>query len=466
MNRLNKLLLSFVLLIFCLLINVSHAFPDLYFYNNYLTGISPYYYTGSVDDSNIYYYPNSIMEENSRTGVVISFDNTYMSGATPRSAVPLVDLNTTIGHTFSLPAGHTFVLHASDSSVVRNIWVSSSVYAIQLGFSKPSVNIIDDNLASDNSESTSLKTYNQWYSYFNNADAFYFNNVYHGTSLSTSIVGTSEDGSCSGVVQIFNTSNSPIYFTISKELSDFSNLDENIEVDSISYDNYSSIYVDYSFDNQTNNLINFPHIDGVIDIYYPHSKSFSSPVSKFNIGVFYNVNTSFFLTNNDTNVGLGVDSKGLFSSSSSNLAFSQPQNEYIPYFLNTSIWQLSKQAIWIKNGYIAINNYDELISKLEQSGMGQTDLTRVVELLDDINTGGETGEEVKELIGILEAYHQQLQNQANFGSATGIFDTYKNILEFSSDMHWLITANNALFEYFAGFIMMCALFLFLSRVMR
>lgn len=55
---------------------------------------------------------------------------------------------------------------------------------------------------------------------------------------------------------------------------------------------------------------------------------------------------------------------------------------------------------------------------------------------------------------------------ADFGSFTDSFEENKDLFSFTEDMQWLIVANNALSNKFLGFIVMCAMFLTIGRVLR
>ena len=56
-----KLILCLCMIFPPLLLSYSFAFPDLYFYNNFLTGMSPYTYNGtSIDYEGVSFYPNDV----------------------------------------------------------------------------------------------------------------------------------------------------------------------------------------------------------------------------------------------------------------------------------------------------------------------------------------------------------------------------------------------------------------------
>ena len=55
---------------------------------------------------------------------------------------------------------------------------------------------------------------------------------------------------------------------------------------------------------------------------------------------------------------------------------------------------------------------------------------------------------------------------ADFGDFTNVFEENKDLFSFTENMQWLITANNKLSNYFLGFIVLCALFITLGRVLK
>lgn len=486
MNRLNKLLLSFVLPIFCLLINVSHAIPENYFFTNFLIGSSFWSYSTNVDRPN--YYPSTTGSNIYSKGVV-SFNNSKMLGDEYETALNVVNLDSTTGKKITIAPGEMLVV-TSFSGQADSLSIQGSLNYVVLGSSIPYLYNGSGALANNDMIGPQIKTTSTSYltastsgfttEYSRQSDSFlqatnmieYQTIVDSSLSLKTTFANQTYNSNGSFVYWLANTSSYNSYISLDSTTIDLSDLGEySVEKDNITDPITYSLHTFAISGNAPYVLI--PNLNANIDIYFDTTEyvAVSDSETYYISGISNILGYVSFNTKNTLAISC-TTSDSMFTSSSITKAMmlQNDYSDYAPIFLNRLYGQY-RYAIQVNGGYISIDNYDELIEKLKEAGFGSSsggssDLTRVIELLEDINTGGETGEEVKELIGILEEYHHQLQNQANFGSATGIFDTYKNILEFTSDMHWLITANNALFEYFAGFIMMCAMFLFLSRVMR
>lgn len=475
-----KFILSFVFCSTLLLLSNSFAMPDTYFFNNFLYGSSPYYYTGTSDNTGLFYYPNP-GTENTKEGFVTSFNNKLMNGNAVDDSIPLIDVDYTVGHVFELPAQSCAVFYSGSGTYSSLMGYSSdtNVYYVRLGttgatnLSVPS-NLFSYNVVKDTEAPLKCRPrYDYFGTFVNGLDSFVLSSSYNtSNSFSLSLSGTAGNGNYSTVWLVVNMNDDDTAFmTISsnKILNSDTLSDYTIEYRSTSsFTGSLNMSCASTNANSEQEYIYFlPHINGCIDI-YSHYYTIDPSMQTYFYANRFGIQMSFFTLDGNLHVGKDV----LIGSYSVNYnynttykALSTPDSSLVPFFLN-KVPYLSNYAVWIKDGYIAINNYDELISKLEQSGIGQTDLSRIIQLLEVINTGGDKGAEVEELMSILEQYHQQILNNADFNSATGVFDTYKNILEFTSDMHWLVTANNALFEYFAGFIMLCCMFLFLSRVMR
>lgn len=446
---------------------LSFAYPDLYYYNNYLTGQSPYYYTGSADGSALYYYPN-VGAENTKEGFVTCFSDQHMSGTVIPSAIPLVDLDYTPGRVFELKPNHAMVVTSKSASYLR-LYYSGDFYGTLLGTSRVSASNVPGtytnyNIVMDTNGYVNSSPYN----FLSSSDAFYLGFTHYTGSNSIFMVGqaSSVPANFSNIYLLMNFSATSSYFTVSQtlDLTTSPNVTYNAEsIDMLEDINFLLTSVRTA---DGMRMFCLPHIKGEIDIYSPYYNREEKRTS-YTIYTQYNVTLSLSLSS-EGNVVCGIDgyTSSCHSESLLNIAFVEPTLQR-PFFLNAydSIKDYST-AVYVKDGYINISNYDELVAKLKESGIGSSDLSRITQLLEEINSGGATGAAVKELIGILENYHQQLINSADFGSITNIFDTYKNLLDFSDDMHWLITANNALFSYFAGFIMLCTMFLILNRIMR
>lgn len=465
MNQIKKIIVCFVLLFAPLLLsNLCYAMPDLYAFNNYFQGQSPYYFTGGEDG--VFYYPNFFGKANSYEGVVTSFSDQHMNGATPPSAVPYIDLDYTVGKVFSLEPGQCFVV-SSTSGDIEYLYHYGDIHMTSLGYTKPSIN----GQASSTSYSNKLSDSNGVIN-LSSLTTFTYDAAYigyaHKSGSSNTYLTPYVSGSYTNYSQIYfimNFSENTAFFTVSSEFTLSSSSVVTYEAESISMDKVSFILTNFGDNAKSSYLFAIPHIKGKLDV-NSFVISQTTPYSKYRLSTRFNVNTSISLDSSNK-VVLGFDSQGLYMQVTGSSDFVNVDN-YKPFFLNIydGVVGLYPSAIYIKDGYVNIQNYNELINLLKEQGIGQSDLTRVTELLTELNTGGVSGEEAKELIGILESYHDQIINQSNFSGATDVFDTYKNILDFTQDMHWLVTANNALFEYFAGFIMLCCMFFFLSRVMR
>lgn len=475
MNRLNKFVVSFVLLFYCLLVNVSHAYPDLYFFNNFLAGQSPYYTDNS--NSEVYYYPSNSKE----FGVVTSFDNTIMNGNSIPDAVPLLDLDYTVGKVFELKPNECMVV-TSLSGDVFNLYANGTFYYSKLGTTQhtPDLYVTTGNL------NTTLNAYN----YALDADKEPFEFRWNGTSTTGLVSGMSNVDAFYIPRVLFDSSNGQLYFENSNsngayilflmnfgETSAYFSTDKNlISNPVVTYEaegrNMNSVsmlmYCGINWtSNESGKAFYLPHIDGLVDVY-------SANIAQNKDKIMYTLGTHFNMTcqislDSDDNVVVGVDSTQMSLTNTQHAYYDDMVvDKYCPFFLSyrSAVTEYYPGAIYVKDGYIDISNYEELVALLKENGIGQADLTRVIALLEAINTGGATGEQAKELIGILEAYHDEIIQNSDFAGVTNAFDDYKDLLEFSEDMHWLITANNALFGYFAGFIMLCAMFLFLGRVMR
>lgn len=474
MDKLRKIILmAFVGVVLpCL----SFAYPDTYFFNNYLSGVSPY--SVPVDDMAI---PDDGMWEkytvdvNRYNGLVFSFDSTFMHGDSYGSAVPLLNLDNIRGNNIELPAGHCVAVYSSKADITyltANTY--TDLYYTTLGTTRAS-NI---QVTSESVGSISQFIYTEDYSgqappvmSFGYINGSFYTNVnsftsrltipVHDTTLTPSALKTPYADN-SYVYLIFNFGSNSVYLRGSANNISLENV---VSFETIPYTRVAYTQATFGFGKTSGTLATYvylmPHLRGNIDVYTsvcPKSQD-TYYISWIRGGYYLNYITPTSVSRFGDTIGTFIDMPyGEFN-----------QNvDLIPYFLhqyNASSYLYNK-AVYIKGGYIDITNYDSLVAKLKENGIGQADLTRVIELLEEINTGGATGAEVKEMIGILENYHNQLIQNGDFGSITNIFDTYKNLLDFSSDMHWLITANNALFGYFAGFIMLCAMFLTLSRIMR
>lgn len=487
MNRLIRVIL-FVLPLFCLLTGISSAVPDFYYYDNFMAGMSPFSVPTSIElDNSGYWEDYSPIQDN--LGFVTSYDNVSMSGATPTSAVPSYDMDWYIGKKLMLPPGEAIVIYSSSGQHSdNNIYIEgSNIFALPLGTTSPA------NLSLDYGDTALKYGSNALYSDTEGTltEVPY---VYQASQLPSSPYLNGILSETNHWLPMSFKSSSPYKYSMVYLLINFGDEAKGVFwngysgtdeiVSGISYKSISwayvtnNTYVSTSTSSSGNYFYFVPHINADFDVYsFTHSNAELSEYYNYTSNYDYkitNLDFSNYVAKNTSSVyipvtfGKGNGTYGgrkiYFNTELTNIPAS---SGLVPIFIHqyNATRYIDGKAIYIYDGYINVQNYDELVALLKENGYSG-DLARVIQLLDEINSGGENGDAVKELMNVLEAYHQQIQNNANFKGATGVFDTYKNILEFTSDMHWLVTANNALFEYFAGFIMLCCMFLFLSRVMR
>ncbi len=122
--------LCFVMFFFALS-TTALAFPDAYFFNNFLSGQSPYYYTGSADNTGTFYYPN-LGKENTNEGIVTSFSTQFMNGSSDNTYVESLDLDYTIGKIFEIPSNHCLVVY-SGSGQYRSLKFTGDIYYSLIG---------------------------------------------------------------------------------------------------------------------------------------------------------------------------------------------------------------------------------------------------------------------------------------------------------------------------------------------
>ena len=488
MDKLRKIfLIAFIGLVFpCL----SLAIPENYFWNNYLVGSS--FWSQGENSQNPSYIPDmtqsNIYYPNIYGNGVVSFNNQRMSGGADNTALNVLNLDYITGKKVTIAPGEMLVVN-SFSGEASQLYVQGILKTVYLGSSLPYNALTSQReerlgaqITSSSSSYTSATT-SEFVNYYDidntnflkNSIIVKYNNV-GDSALNLKTGGTnSQKYVGSSVYLLANTGTSNAYISLSSTTVDLTDLGEyqvekNLVSQKIAYSLHSFNCVGYG--NST--FVFLPNLNANIDIYFETSNyNQYSDRNYFTIVGISNLvgNLSF---NNNNSLGISVDKVGMMYTKNvikhSDVDTSK-YADYAPIFINRLFGQY-KYAVQINGGYVDINNYDELIQKLKEAGFGSgggsssADLQRIVSLLDDINSGGATGAEVQELIGILENYHQQMVNNADFGSVTNVFESYKNLLDFSDDMHWLITANNALFGYFAGFVMLCAMFLILNRIMR
>lgn len=494
MDKLRKIvLMAFIGVVLpCL----SFAYPDFYFYDNFLVGSSPYI----VDTSNYDLGENGLWEKyippladtsdsSIKAGIVTTFSNDFMSGTSPKTAVPSVNLSAIGSGRIELQPGCAVVVYSDGD--LNNAYSTVSISAIPLGFTAPSDYCIDDykNIgqariirymnALRTSDGTSFQSVPRGHF----AD---FNNLLKTSSVfcwsSTSFLLSPQLESvnyayspypdCSVVWLMINRSDSVAYVHANMGSGPI------IDIDDIAYNGIKWIALASGNVNTTttNTVIEgrkafmIPHIDGDLDLY---SGLFDELVSASNYAFTYsyNIHATLDFSSSSGEGWMYFQSTGYVNNNSYSRMYSSIDLEtvdgsYIPLFLKSAVRYLSSTAIMVNGGYINITNYEDLVALLKEQGVGQMDLTRVIELLDEINTGGATGATVKELIDTVQSLENQIFNDMDTDSVTNVFDTYKSLLDFGQDLQWLIIANNKMFEIFAGVIMLSAFFIILNRVLR
>lgn len=477
-RHLKIVLMAFIGLVFpCL----SFASPDFYYYNNFLTGQSPFSVPSSVDlEADGTWEVYNPVQDN--IGVVTSFSKEFMQGAPIPSAVPAYNLDLYVGNSISVPAGQAVVVYSETSeSTSGRFYLSKALPCMALGTTRATY---------QSSTALSFPT-NVLYGSDYNAIPFplqwtnanFPDTYYVGVTNFTQLIELDNSKSPYGyttVYLILNYTDSSV--NVKNAIGDFSNTVEvsGVPINDIDWIGFTSGTGSNVTDSNNNYMYLMPFIKGDLDIYtFTHSQG-SSNSSMYYFLSNYSLKLNFDFSNMiktsnwaksyipvTINNAFGINSASSQYGNYSLTSF-PASNVLAPIFLHqlNATPYIYNKAIYVYDGYIDITNYEELVRLLKENGVGSSDLSRIERLLEEINSGGATGAEVKELIDVLENYHQQLVNNADFGSVTNVFESYKNLLDFSDDMHWLITANNALFGYFTGFILMCAMFLILSRIMR
>lgn len=492
-----KLILCLLLLFPPLLLSNAFAYPDLYFYNNFLVGQSPF----SVDETEFTqlsesdmweaYFPSVADDTDSNlvTGVVTTFNDKFMSGSTVPSSVPLVNVDTLVGRRWTLKPGQTQVLY-SKSAEFTTVYATNSgnLTTYVLGTTHPINYDSNDGYAlkSDGSPvydtgSNNLASFNVFNSNFSKVQT-------NDRSIRLRDYPPSNPQSAyspydwSYVVMVWNkgTTDSILYLNYNEY-----NTAPEIEVSSIDINAVHWIVtLCHTLNNSSSSFARYsviPHIKGSINIYsFPYHTILNDSLEhNFAINTFYDqVYTITYSASADIyhgfwnfsgNTNLYQNKRSSVIIPISYLSASSEVNN-IPIFLDESFFiNLYAKALYIRNGYIDITNYDELITKLQEAGIGGGDLTQVIALLEQINSGGDTGQAVADLMNILDSYHDSIVGTGDNGWTTinNSFDLYKHLLDFSADsIHWIVVANNALFNYFSGFLILCAFFLIIDRIMR
>lgn len=470
MNK--KYIFPFVLFSFCLLLNVSYALPDFYVYENFLAGISPYSVSADTGiDENYVHYDVS----QSNIGIVASYDNVSMSGDSRNTAVPLINLDNYTGGRLLIPSGQCVAVY-SKGCTLDNFYVkgtTSSRVCIPLGtICPPSYNggyYSTSFLNSTDSKAVTINTYDETFS-----DTTFLIDYERGSSEKLQLLPDTSTSSYHPLpnsrVWLVYANGADLYVYSSN--GDYSTLPD-VEIETIAFDNLEWFAIGFSYDEENVECVFLPYINGDIDLYVSTfldktSDTYINYAGYFRFNLTLNsVNSSKRTLNvslqnfRSNRVVMGQYSVNLYSTTSN----------LVPAFIhsyNASRYN-SQYAIYVYDGYFSVQNYDELIQKLKDAGFGQSgssvDLSRIEELLEEINSGGENGQAVKELIETIEGLENQVFNNLDTTEIFSTWDTYKSLLDFSS-LNWLIVANNRMFEIFCGVIVLSVIFIVFDRCLR
>lgn len=489
MNKINSIFL-FVLLSFCLLTNISFALPDFYAYQNFYLGQSPYSIASMEPDLDNGYFEEYNPVQNF-IGFVSSFSDKSMSGASPSSAVPSYDMDLYVGKNLGIQPGEAIVVYSGSGEYDSYFMQTGGCYSLFLGttsvvpldFTQGSFGTgTNYQLYSDSFVRTSDKFFN-YTNYFStnwtSTDKYttwsseqYLRGFYMQKTNQNYNVNTLY--SFSRVFLVYNPTNSVKYVYVSGYSG------PSVNVEGISFNNIKWIVSNQATTKtiDKNSVITgnvsylIPFIKGDFDLYSLQWSNNGNSVyymygTHFPFSVTFDfssaVSSGTFTVKSDLNFSPSFNKKQIFVELSS-LSLG---NGYAPIFLHqyNATRYIDGKAIYIYDGYISIQNYDELISKLKENGVGSTDLSRVLELLDEINSGGATGAEVKELIDTIENLENDIFSNLDTTDFFSSWDTYKSLLDFSS-LNWLIVSNNRMFEIFAGIIVLAVIFITCDRVMR
>ncbi len=483
------------LMFFFALSTTALAVPDVTAYNNFFSGVSVYTTApSSLETTSVHkgYYPLTSNEYYVNTYLVNCFNNEFMSGSNPSTYVNGLNLDYITGKSVVVPSGNCLVvysksgqnpllyiqgqcdyMHLGTTNLVSDV---SSVYGDKKNFS--------DNVAYSGffSSGTKGNTFDRFPTTVTNV-YLPFKSVIDST-LDLSKYDNVNSCNYSMVYYIYNSSSSNLYLSTGSyvDLSEIPVYDfETTSFSDVSYvfsyDNYSSS--DSLEPSGSGISFYFPCINDNLDIYTLSyaNRGRKNLSSYYNIGYSSNVllkNPSYYSTSSFKGYKFDFDISNIqYGYGSCKLPVNDTYFDYAPIFLNDLHGQY-KYAVRVNGGYVDISNYDELIQKLKDAGFGSdggssADLDRIISILDDINTGGVTGENAKALIDALEQSHQPIVDNGNTGwnSTKEMFEAYKQLFDFSgSSLHWIVVANNALFNIFSGIIMMCCVFIVFGRVFK
>lgn len=477
---------------FFALSTTAFAIPDVTAYNNFYSGVSVFTDNyNAIDDYHSGYFPFASGDISVDTFMVNCFNNEFMSGSTPSTYVNGLNLDYTTGKAVVVPSGNCIVVY-SKSGQIPLLYIQGQCDYMQLG----TTNLVSDVVSvygkkdnfSDNVAYrgfTSSGTGTTFGDFSDSITELYlpFKRITDST-LDLSTFNAKNSYNYSMVYYIYNSSPSNLYLSTGSyvDLSEIPVYD--FETTSFSEVSYIFSYDDYSKNSsiQPDGVgisFYFPCINDNLDIYtYSYAnRGVKTKSTYYNLGYSSNVllkNPTYY-TNSKSFTGYKFDfdkTNIQRAYGSCRLPVDNTYLDYAPIFLNVLYGQY-KYAVRVNGGYVDISNYDLLIQKLKDAGFGSGgssgDLSTIISLLDEMNTGGVTGENAKALIDALEQSHQPIVDNGNTGwnSTKEMFEAYKQLFDFSgSSLHWIVVANNALFNIFSGIIMMCCVFIIFSRVFK
>lgn len=456
---------------FFALSTTSLAIPDVYVYENFLRGWTQYTFPDVNGPVNEQWEKYNFF--NSPFGIVASFDNVSMSGDSNNTAVPLVNMDEFGGSRLSLSAGQVVAVYSKGYSIDK-LYIDGDYFSIPIGATSPVKKWSGaDFLNFNNGSAVKFSSYN---STALSSTSFKIDVKSVGSvtlSYSPEETNSSSPYGYSNIYLIYCNSDTTYFSSTESPTS-------TIESPSISWNSLEWFCCGTS-DSTSIEACFLPYINGNIDVYTgqigTYSSSGSNPKISYNSFYRFNLhNLVFDSANSLVTVDLANFNNNLQTNGRIYRNYYKDEaTNFIPIFLhgyNASRYA-SNYAVYVYDGYFSIKNYDELIQKLKDAGFGSGgssgDLSRITALLDEINTGGLTGENAKALIDALEQSHQPIVDNGNTGwnSTKQMFEAYKQLFDFSgSSLHWIVVANNALFNIFSGIIMMCCVFIVFGRVFK
>lgn len=500
---------GFIVFIFLFIPSFSFAYPDSYVFNNFLEGASPYIAKTSdyrLSENGLWetYKPALGESDVLGEGLVVSYSDDFMKGEQPITAVPLVNLSKYGANVnVELPSYGCCVVTCDGD--IDGFLTSSPVYALSLGTTKPQDTITPFNdythtvtwsyssmLLNDFSsiddikkiEYHSVNTYVYW-DLINSNDKYlpFLNSNFFSLSIPSSSQTSSKTGSFSPyastsyVYFIWNNTDVPVKIYTNT----FSGTTVNLSRVTFQSVNWSFWSFGCSSTLGTsskilNRVFAFPDIAGDIDVYTYMNRPLSGSTyytQSFAYGVHINStslervgSSDFYKLNIGSHLSVIRRLSSYFETETESIE--SVDGSHIPIFLKSAVRYIDSTAIQVQGGYINVNNYDELVKLLKDSGIGSADLTRVIELLDEINSGGEIGSQVAELIQIIESSHDEIigdfdSQLPNFNAQ---FDQYKGFLSWSDDMLWLSTALNNLINFFLPAVVLAVIYFTINRILN